>query len=96
MMGSNLVGQLGVSTVGPPAEMQDQLQHMSEAQIDQLYSAGSPILVESLKSLYVEQVSCGSDFTIAIARRNLSVVDENGRARQGKAEVYSWGSNENG
>ena len=42
---------------------------MPPAQIEQLYCAGSPVLVESLKGLIVEQVSCGADFTAVITRR---------------------------
>ena len=50
-----------------------------------MYTAGSPILVESLKTTKVEQVACGTDFTMVICRRNKE-----------KSEVFSWGNNENG
>lgn len=60
---------MGVTTVGPPPELESQLQDLTSAQIESLYSAGSPILVESLKGINVEQISCGTDFTAVICRR---------------------------
>ena len=48
------MGQLGVSTVGPSPEVERQLSSLTQPQIEALYSAGSPILVESLKGLNVE------------------------------------------
>ena len=91
MMGSNRLGQLGVTSVGPPPNFE---QHgLTEAQIEEMYTAGSPILVESLKAFKVEQVSCGTDFTMVICRKNN--VGELPQL-QPKSEVYSWGNNENG
>ena len=60
-----------------------------------MYCAGSPVLVESLKSHIVEQVSCGLDFTTAICRRNMPDCSSNGVSVP-KSEVYAWGSNSNG
>ena len=73
MMGSNRMGQLGVSTVKPPDGLD--LSKCSEAQIEEMYTAGSPILVESLKAFTVEQIACGEDFTSVICRRNLPILD---------------------
>jgi alpha-tubulin suppressor-like RCC1 family protein len=48
---------------------------------------GSPTLVEKLKHLFVEQVSCGSDFTFVVARHKQCLVNK---------MVYSWGNNSKG
>jgi alpha-tubulin suppressor-like RCC1 family protein len=69
MMGSNSHGQLGIQQAGLPTPVK----------------VGSPSLVESLKPFCVEQVSCGSDFTLAIVRSKDIEVTRN--------EVYSWGNN---
>jgi len=86
------MGQLGVNTVGPSPEVERQLHSLSPAQIEALYSAGSPILVESLKGINVEQVSCGADFTTTICR----VANLNEPHVQPKAEVFAWGNNSSG
>ena len=69
MMGSNRFGQLGVTSVGPPPNFEQH--NLSDAQIEEMYTAGSPILVESLKAFKVEQVSCGADFTMVVCRKNM-------------------------
>ena len=75
MMGSNRVGQLGVNSV--PTERQKQAMDdgtqppLNEAQLIEICSAGSPVLVEMLKGFNVEQISCGADFTVAICRKGL-------------------------
>jgi hypothetical protein len=68
---------------------------MLPAQIEQMYCAGSPVLVESLKGLIIEQVSCGADFTMVISRK--AVASTEARAgNQAKSEIFAWGNNENG
>lgn len=71
MMGSNKLGQLGVTSVGPPQDLLHSDHGLTDAQIEEMYTAGSPILVESLKTLKVEQVSCGNNFTMVICRKSL-------------------------
>ena len=65
------MGQLGVASVAPPPniQLQNQSLGLTDAQIEQMYTAGSPILVESLKMYKVEQVACGADFTMVICRK---------------------------
>lgn len=73
MMGSNRMGQLGVASVAPPPniQLQNHSLGLTDAQIEQMYTAGSPILVESLKMFKVEQVACGADFSMVICRKPL-------------------------
>ena len=64
MMGSNSRGQLGIQSVGPKNYPGLTPQEAEEEKT----KAGSPCLVESLKSMRVLQVSCGSDFTMVIVK----------------------------
>ena len=70
MMGSNRQGQLGVPIV-QPSESQNNIDQLTEAEIEEMYNIGSPVLVEFLKGFSIEQVSCGADFTAVICRRAL-------------------------
>ena len=64
MMGSNRLGQLGVvNAVSPMQACQSLINETPEEQ----YRVGSPCLVEALKNHTVTLVSCGRDFTLALA-----------------------------
>ena len=58
---------------------------------EEQYRIGSPCLVEALKNHTVFQVSCGRDFTLAIA-----APPRNGPEELMPAQVYGWGNNKNG
>ena len=58
---------------------------------------GSPMLVEALKGVMVEKISCGADFTTALCRQKEAQSSSPGSVHHGvKSEVYSWGNNDFG
>ena len=66
MMGSNRNGQLGIKNQAPKNYSQSNIS--AQEMQDESIKAGSPCLVEALKTFKTVQVSCGSDFTVALAK----------------------------
>ena len=89
-MGSNKMGQLGIPMIAPSV-------HSKESQTSDAYNVGSPVLVEALKGMTVDQVSCGFDFTAVLCRKSrASSRNENKKSVLRRNEVYSWGNNKYG